>query len=834
VKNLKGCISLAVVFAFAVLNGTAQIVRGGTPTGAGVLMTGTDIHHDRSKALRSTTPIRPLKPIVLAKDLPKATLAAMEAKGIIRQRKEDPAGATAELATPFLVNGGTGVATNIVMNEAGLGLYFSGPGGAFNPAVANSEATGAVGTTQYLQWVDNAFAVFNKVTGVAEYGPAAGNTIWTGFGGPCETQDNGQFTVNFDKLSSRWVVSKEADTNGAAPFLQCVAVSTSSDATGTWYRYSFQLAQLIDNQYQPKNAKLGTWSDGYYMAFDMYSGATFVGDKLCALQRANMVNGAGAGFQCILLNSEQVGYTAADVDGNTPPPAGLPEYFIAADSSYVVEDVEKFHVDWADSQNSTLGLEFQIDVGLGWNPTCSIYSFVGNCIPQLGTTQTLDANPERPMGRIAYRNYGDHQAFFATETDATVASPASGPAAPTAPRFYEFRLNGNNDLYLYQDGYVAPDQATFRFGPSIASDRAGNIAIAYNASSASMYPSQFVSTRAAGDPLGTMGNETYLNPGNASQTSGSTWDYRSELTVDPVDDCTYWYTEQYIPFAGSTQWVTVIAGFTLQGCAAQTVTLQTVPAGLMVELGGGKPGVAPVSGQFLPGSQLAIAAINPQPVSAGVQYAFSNWSDGGAASHNITVPGTATTYTASFTTQYQLTTAVSPAAGGTVSIASGTFLNAGTPVSITAIPAPGYEFFGWKGNVAKTNSASTTVTLTAPTTVSAVFLLIPKVTAKLTSESGPSNARVWTYTFTNTGTNIATGLSILNLRLVRTAGTVCTPVVTSTLPMLLPSLAVSGTETGSITVNFSTCDATSRFAAAMTFVETGSAQSSVAGSNLAQ
>ncbi len=640
-----------------------------------------------------------------------------------------------------------------------------------------------------------------------------GNTLWSGFGGACETDNDGQPTVNFDKLANRWVVSQYAITSGA-PYLQCVAVSTTADATGTWHRYSFQIGYL-NNAWTNLNARLGVWPDGYYMSFDMYSGSTYIGPKLCALNRTNMISGNSAGIQCIQLDPEYYGLVVSDLDSAVPPPAGAPAYFAADDLNYYALDLWKFHVDWNDSQNTTLSLPIML-------PQPSFPIACGSpCVPQPNGVK-LNAYGSHIIGRMPYRNYGDHQSLFTSETLGN----------PTGIIFYEMRIASNGDLSMYQKGEFQPDTTNFRFIPSIASDRAGNIAVAYNLSSAQAFPSQYVATRAAGDPLNTLGNETLLNPGNASQTTSS-WDTRSSLTVDPVDDCTYYYTQQYEPTNGTNNWSTQIENFVLAGCQVATVTLQTSPSSLGVSLGATSH-VTPASGQYSVGSSLAIGTTSPQAGAAGTQYAFSSWSDGGAITHNITVPTIAVTYTATFTTQYQLTTSVSPTGGGTVSVASGGFYNAGTSVALTATPANGYVFSGWSGNVANPTNASTTVVMNSPQSVVANFTAIPIVHAYTDGKSEPSNARVWSFEFENTGAAVGTGVTIKTFVLTQTAGTACSPVVSTPIPEVVGNLAPGAIIIGNVVINFSSCGSTARFSLSMLHSVTGGQSITAFFTNLSQ
>ena len=479
-RLVQTCRLIALVIAGFTFTGmlVAQTRKPGSGPGYGDLTVGTDVHHDLSPALRdiepSNTPRHPIRIHLGVPPLDRRATSPNESSMTAGQDIAAKADVLSEDVVPDLVNGGTGVATTLgYFNLAGVGNYFSGPNGGFTPASSPSEATGAVGTTQYFQWVDDAFAVFDKASGSVLLGPVPGNILWRGFSGACNTDNDGQPTVNFDKLANVWVVSQYAISSGA-PYLQCVAVSTTADATGTWNRYSFQIG-ILNTAWTNLNARLGVWPDGYYMSFDMYSGSSYLGPKLCALNRTNMISGNAAQIQCIQLDPEYYGLLVSDLDSAVPPPTGAPAYFAADDPNYYALDLWKFHVDWNDSQNTTLSLPIllaQPDFAF----TCGI------CVPQPNGV-TLNSYGNHVIGRMPYRNYGDHQSLFTSETFGN----------PTGILFYEMRIASNGDLSMYQKGEFQPDTTNFRFIPSIASDRAGNIAVAYNLSSAQTFPSQYAS-----------------------------------------------------------------------------------------------------------------------------------------------------------------------------------------------------------------------------------------------------------------------------------------------------------------------------------------------------
>jgi len=215
----------------------------------------------------------------------------------------------------------------------GIGAGFHGPGGTFQVRSAPPDTNGAVGETQFVQWVNTDIAVFDKNTGAVALGPIPGNTIWQGFGGNCEQNNDGDPIVQYDKIANRWVIAQFSVKSG---FSQCIAVSTTSDATGTYHRYEFQYEDFDDYP------KMGVWPDGYYISFNMFHGQNFVGSKVCAYERAAMLAGLPARQQCFQLSDHFFGLPPADPDGETSPlvsaggtpgsaapPFGSPNFFLA-------------------------------------------------------------------------------------------------------------------------------------------------------------------------------------------------------------------------------------------------------------------------------------------------------------------------------------------------------------------------------------------------------------------------------------------------------------------------------------------------------------------------
>jgi hypothetical protein len=427
----------------------------------------------------------------------------------------------------------------------------------FSPNAAPPDTNGAVGATQYVQWVNESFAVFDKTTKTIVPGfPKAGNTLWQGFGGGCEANNDGDPIVQYDKIDKRWVLTQFSVTNPATyGYLQCVAVSTSSDATGSYYRYAFSYGASQFNDYP----KLGVWPDGYYITFNIFNnGQTFAGSKLCAYDRSKMLTGAAASQQCFQLSTSYGGVLPSDLDGTIAPPAGAPNYMMNFGNNSL--NLWKFHVDWNTPANSTLTGPTSIGVA-AFSPACS---GGGTCIPQPGTSQKLDSLADRLMYRLAYRRFADGHESLLVNHSITVSSTNKRNSV-TGVRWYELR-NLSGGATVYQQGTYSPD-STSRWMGSIAMDKLGNIALGYSASSSSVYPSIRFTGRVPGDTLGTMEAENSIITGGGSQlTNLSRWGDYSAMTVDPADDCTFWYTSEYLKSSGTFNWSTRIASFKLPGC----------------------------------------------------------------------------------------------------------------------------------------------------------------------------------------------------------------------------------------------------------------------------
>jgi hypothetical protein len=360
--------------------------------------------------------------------------------------------------------------------------------------------------------------------------------------------------VLYDRLSDRWILSQFAHSEGA-PYLQCIAVSTTDDPLGTYSRYAFKFNYFNDY------GKLAVWPDGYYATFNMFSGtardAPPRGSEACVFDRVSMLNGRNARMVCFAV--KETGLLAADMDGNRLPPASSPEYFLGLGTNRL--NYWKFHVDWSNTKNSTMSLPLDVS---------GVPSFVSGCtvdtcdfVPQKDSDSMLDTMGDRLMYRLAYRNFGDHEALVVNHS-VRVPGPENQNAGVFAFRWYEIRPF-QASLKVQQRGTFRPSGIS-RWMASMAMDKLGNIAIGYSASGPDEYPSAYYTGRLANetDP-NPLGQEKRLWAGSGSQTSDSWGDYTT-MTVDPVDDCTLWFVSQYLQKEDANIWHTRISTLRFQGC----------------------------------------------------------------------------------------------------------------------------------------------------------------------------------------------------------------------------------------------------------------------------
>ncbi len=391
-------VTLAVVAALLAGSAPAAVLASGTKQGvgaalpapaalaenAGRVVFGHDVKHDTSPPLR---------------DMPPAPIAS------VPEHEASP--------NPQVLPTGTGRPDPVVQRKLAKPnmpdpiLSFEGipfPGVACN--CAPPDTNGEVGATQYVQIVNMGYQVFDKTSGNSLLGPVAITTIWNGFGGNCQFNGGGDPIVLYDQLANRWVVSEFAGVGVATD--ECVAVSATSDATGSYHRYDFHLGSNFFDY-----PKLAVWPDAYYLAENVFnsSGTDYLGPQPFALNRAAMLAGTSATFVSTGILTPNVGaLLPGDLDGSMLPPAGAPDPFLASGGTSFWP-FYRFHVDFATPSNSTFTHAFNLTPA-ALTPLC-----FGNCVPQLGTEELLEGLGDRGMFRLAYRRFPDgHEALVGNRT----------------------------------------------------------------------------------------------------------------------------------------------------------------------------------------------------------------------------------------------------------------------------------------------------------------------------------------------------------------------------------------------------------------------------------
>ena len=450
------------------------------------------------------------------------------------------------------------------------------------------DPVGDVGPNHYVEMVNLVFGIYDKA-GNELLAPVDTGTLWGGF--PIEdcTDPSGDPIVLYDQTTDRWLLS-QFTTRGfddpALPFYNCVAISTSGDPTGSYYRYAFITQQDVDGGYYfPDYPKYGVWSNSYLMTTRDFGSVDGYGISVYALEKNKMVNGeAKARAVQFFLDSEDPdvaledigdGLLPADIDGNRRPKAHAPAPIVGTQDNGArygatvdALNIYDLAVQWSANPTASLSEPLELETA----PFDSIFPCAPtsrDCLPQPGVApaQYVDilSYRQRPTHRLAYRNFGTY------ETLVTNQSVEALPAA-AGVRWYELR-RVDGVYTIHQQGTYAPGDGVHRWMGSAAMDRNGNIAIGYSVvNGVDVFPGIRYTGRLASDPAGqmTVAEQSIVAGSGVQRTTNSRWGDYTSLNVDPVDDCTFWYVNEYYTAAGQASspagWQTRIASFRLPGC----------------------------------------------------------------------------------------------------------------------------------------------------------------------------------------------------------------------------------------------------------------------------
>jgi uncharacterized repeat protein (TIGR01451 family) len=452
---------------------------------------------------------------------------------------------------------------------------------------------GDVGRRHYVQWVNSSLAIFDK-QGVRLLGPIPGSVLWTGFGleedaDPaarlCETTNRGDPVVLYDQLADRWVLSQFAWARSGAqrvpPFVQCIAVSTSSDPRGRYFRYAFRTPQDLWNDY----AKLGMWPNAYMLTYIATTGDAeaeesggVVGAGVLALNRSQILSGLPADAVYVLVDGA-TSLLPADLDGPAEAPGdsvrALDEPMLVSveDDAEDLQDqleVRHFELDFSEPTRSTLSGPAVLPIATFDSDLCSKPA----CISQRGDSQLLDALSDRLMFRAEYRRFADYDALALTHTTRADVRGRAGI------RWYELRDAGRG-LVVARQGVFAPGDDLNRWLPSVALDRLGDLGISFSVSGTSLFPSIGYTGIPSEpvEPSASIPGESRIALGQGAQTRQARWGDYASLTVDPVDGCTFWMSQQYYPETSADGWHTRIGSFRFPTCGAVPTIVGTAREG---------------------------------------------------------------------------------------------------------------------------------------------------------------------------------------------------------------------------------------------------------------
>ncbi|MBT8137372.1 MAG: hypothetical protein KJO54_10205, partial [Gammaproteobacteria bacterium] len=362
------------------------------------------------------------------------------------------------------------------------------------------DTVGDVGVDYYIQMVNGGGTtvnIYNKVNGSIATSFQL-ESLWTD-GGSCAS-GLGDPVVLYDRLAGRWFLSEFSSSGNRI----CMYVSQTGDPTaGTWYGYEIAAINF------PDYPKYAVWPDAYYIS------SNELVPRAYAIDRAAMLNGLPATFVKFDAPSlAAFGFQAlqaANTLGFQAPPAGAPGIFMRhrddeahnSGSANATEDyleIFEFDVDFVTPGNSTFTGPIAIPIAEIDSELCGFTSFF--CFAQPGSSTTLDPLREIVMFPLIYRNFGSHETLVGNLVTDVSGSDQGGI------RWFELRKSGGGGWSVFQEGTYAPD-ADSRFMGSIAMDNSGNIAVGYNVTSSSTFPSLRYSGRLASDAAGTLPQGEY-------------------------------------------------------------------------------------------------------------------------------------------------------------------------------------------------------------------------------------------------------------------------------------------------------------------------------------
>ncbi|MBI2864736.1 MAG: hypothetical protein HYX94_09275 [Chloroflexi bacterium] len=455
------------------------------------------------------------------------------------------------------------------LNFAGLSRTDSCTGGQCGSGFP-PDTNGDVGPNHYMQAVNTSIGIYSK-TGV-QLAAFTFNSFWAGAGTgtPCDSNNRGDPVALYDPLADRFIFMDFAWSNtSAGPYYFCFAVSKTGDPVAGSYWYYAVRGDDDAHPWLPDYPKGAIWPDGIYFSANMFdlrsNPEQFQGVRVWAFNREQME--AGLPLQSVVVDLGSSNYFSllpSNLRGNQPP-SGTPKYFVSETQVGYAFEVFKFHVDYGGSGSSFTGPTRVSQANYTW-PS-------GAIVPQPDTSTKLDTLGDALMMQNQYRHIGGAESLWVAHAVQTSSTSNTGI------QWAQIGVTGGTvaTTPVQQQKYF-PDTTLYRWMPSLAVDKQGNMAVGYSVSSSSVHPGIRYSGRLSTDAPNTLGQgEATLVDGSGSQiytingSPVSRWGDYSAMTVDPVDDCTFWYTTEYYTANGGN-WNTRIGSFSFPTCSASAST----------------------------------------------------------------------------------------------------------------------------------------------------------------------------------------------------------------------------------------------------------------------
>ena len=459
-------------------------------------------------------------------------------------------------------------------------VTFLGQTGAEACNCSPPDTNGDVGPNHYVQSVNVRVSIYDK-TGTRLLGSnLQSNTFFNGLpnGNACRSSDDGDPVVLYDSLADRWMISQfEVDD---VPGHQCIAISQTPDPLGAWYAYDFVMPNTDFFDYP----HYGVWPDGYYLTVNQFNqaGDAFLGGGIFAFDRVKMLAGdstASYVYHDVFNDDPNAGgMLPTDLDGFVPPPPGLPNRvleFRADEFGDPIDAIRTYELvpNYAVPANSTFVIRADTPVA-----AFDARAPSGRAVVEQNGGVGLDAIGDRVMFRVGYRNLGtvaapENSWVNNFTVNVSGVNPTSAATYQTGIRWYELRSNDTATLGTVRDqgthssGAINGATGLNNWMGSIAQDNKGNIALGFSQSSSTQKANIMIAGRTGpGTGAGLNEGESVFFAATGSQTSSNRWGDYSSMSVDPVDECTFWYSQEYFATSSGNGWATRIGKFVYPSC----------------------------------------------------------------------------------------------------------------------------------------------------------------------------------------------------------------------------------------------------------------------------